>query len=334
MGKNLSRQNCGILSEKRNEIMGIAALMIVLFHFAQMSNLFTGPIKTILLTLCSGVEIFIIISGMGLYYSFQKKPNIKDFYKKRIYNVYFIFLIISLPYTIFWSIVNSKLNLVLLNWLVPNYALGNARDVWYVPFILVMYLLYPLVHKFLFNEKIYKFRYLMVLSFSVLWYGLYYVLLKSGNEYFLKIEIGFFRFPWFLISCLIGEIVYNKIKFSKAMLIVPILSILSIVFMHLYINNNFGMRMVDMLAAVVYLSIIILFFCLFNLSFINKILCFFGSISLELYLVHLLLFKVLTYYEIYNWLYYIILIAISIVLSYPLSLLRQFFVKNIKLKKI
>lgn len=316
-----------VLSKERGSIMGAAAIMIVVFHFSQMSNCFSGLLQTALSTLCGGVEIFILMSGVGLYYSFQKNNNIKQFYIKRIYNVYFISLIISLPYMVWWSLVNQETNLLLVNWLVPNYILGCARDVWYVPFVMVMYLIYPAVYKFLFYEKIYKYRYLIVLMISILWYIACFVLYKSGNSYFRKIEVAFFRFPFFLIGCLIGELVYKKKNCKKTLVIAFVLSFFSYLFVHKFICNQFGFRLRSSLASIVYLVLIVLFLFYIRIDFINKLLTFFGKISLELYLTHLLIFKVLAYYGIDHWIYYLIASIISVIISYPLSKLRGKFVE-------
>lgn len=188
-----------ILSKERGKIMGVAAIMIVVFHLSAMSNCFSGILQSALYTFCGGVEIFVLMSGIGLYYSFQKNNNIKQFYIKRIYNVYFIYLVITLPFIIWWSLVNKEVDLLFVNWLLPSYLSGYAREVWYVPFSMVMYLLYPVIYKFLFNDKIYKYRFLLVSAFSVLWYIACFMLYKSENSYFLKIEVAFFRFPVFFI---------------------------------------------------------------------------------------------------------------------------------------
>lgn len=196
--------NWNILSQNRSEIMGLATLMIVIFHFFQMSNFLNDNliIDRLAYAFCSGVEIFIFLSGIGLFYSYQKKPALKDFYKKRLLNVYVPYLIIALPYTLWWSFVNRSIILFPLNWALPNYYFGNARDVWYIPFILLMYLLFPLIYKLLFESKIYKYRFLLVIAFSVLWYGLYFFLLRLDNSYFNKAELVFSDSQYFfLLAC-------------------------------------------------------------------------------------------------------------------------------------
>lgn len=329
MNKPFDKQilDFGVLSKERGSIMGIAALMIVVFHFSQMSSCFSGLLQTALSTLCGGVEIFILMSGVGLYYSFQNNNNIKPFYIKRICNVYLISLIITLPYMVWWSLVNQEVKLLLVNWLAPNYILGCARDVWYVPFIMVMYLIYPAVYKFLFNEKIYKYRYLIILVISILWYIACFILYKSGNSYFQRIEIAFFRFPFFLMGCLVGELVYKKKDCKKTMAIAFALSFFSYLFVHKYMSDQFGFRLRNSLASIVYLILIVLFLFYTRIDFIHKVLTFFGKISLELYLTHLLIFKVLAYYGINEWIYYLIASIGSVIISYPLSKLRGKFVE-------
>lgn len=327
--------NWNSLSQNRSTIMGVATLMIVAFHLAQMSDLISnGMIAAAFQTLCSGVEIFIFVTGMGLFYSLNKNPNLKQFYKKRFINIYPIYLIVALPYCIWWSVVNQKGMLFFVNWLAPNYIIGNARDIWYIPFILVMYLIYPLAYKALFSKQFYKFRYAAVIVISVIWYALMCWLYSLDNDYFNKIEIGLFRFPVFLFACLIGELVFKKTNIGRKIYLFIIFPVVGIVVIHILFNGLFEMRMTDALASITYLSILLLIFNVLKLKNIRKILDFFANMSIELYLVHLLIFKVLSYYSISKWYYYLIAILMSVLISYPLSLFRKLITKKQTVKNI
>ena len=77
------------ISKYRREIMGMAIIMIMLCH----TTLFFEPIiirkiyyevKTFLKI---GVDIFFLLSGLGLYYSFSRDENVGRFYLKRFYRI-------------------------------------------------------------------------------------------------------------------------------------------------------------------------------------------------------------------------------------------------------
>lgn len=68
-----------ILSKYRTELMGIAILWVMFFHLSiDINNRILNLIKTIGY---GGVDIFLMISGLGLYYAYKKNNNIKLFYK-------------------------------------------------------------------------------------------------------------------------------------------------------------------------------------------------------------------------------------------------------------
>ena len=71
-----------ILSKYRTELMGIAILWVMFFHLSiDINNRILNLIKTIGY---GGVDIFLMISGLGLYYAYKKNNNIKLFYKRRL----------------------------------------------------------------------------------------------------------------------------------------------------------------------------------------------------------------------------------------------------------
>ena len=81
----------------RSELMGISALLIFVHHLTCFVKYPHFPGDSLLYTLNIGVEIFFLLSGIGLYYSLSKGPRYKDYIAKRTLNVYLPALIISIP---------------------------------------------------------------------------------------------------------------------------------------------------------------------------------------------------------------------------------------------
>ena len=67
--------NVGLLSRYRSTLMGLAIIMILLCH-ARMDG---AQLPDIILSLLSlgnwGVDIFLLVSGIGMFYSIQKRGD-------------------------------------------------------------------------------------------------------------------------------------------------------------------------------------------------------------------------------------------------------------------
>ena len=94
-----------IVSKYRTLLMGIAIITILIFHFVEdchsANHNYEGLIR--LYKICigsSGVDIFLLLSGFGLYYSFKKNDNIKEFYTKRFTKILIPYLIVAILYLI------------------------------------------------------------------------------------------------------------------------------------------------------------------------------------------------------------------------------------------
>src|SRR5574344_1126242 len=87
----------GNISKYRAEQMGIAMLFIILFHVSlPRSDMFFGlrRIGNI------GVDMFLFLSGIGLWFSWMKNPSAKHFFIRRYLRIYPAWLIIACLYYI------------------------------------------------------------------------------------------------------------------------------------------------------------------------------------------------------------------------------------------
>ena len=83
------------VSRYRGELMGAAILFIILFHIPlPRSDTFFG------LHRCGniGVDMFLFLSGVGLWYSWVKNPSTSHFYKRRLLRIFPTWLVISSIY--------------------------------------------------------------------------------------------------------------------------------------------------------------------------------------------------------------------------------------------
>lgn len=126
------------ISLYRNELMGFSILWIILHHtqFFHMANY--DNIDYLIRMGSCGVDIFLFLSSFGLYRSFNQNNNIKKFYLKRILRIFPTFIFIVFIY---------KLKEGFATLLSPLTWLNELHSNWFIPFILLMYAIFPLLFK-------------------------------------------------------------------------------------------------------------------------------------------------------------------------------------------
>ena len=140
VSKHLVSNSLQSLFENRTETMGIAMLMVLLYHLKG-TWFYPGFL---------GVDIFLFLSAYGLSRSY-KTNTLGIFYKRRLNRVVPLYILmgvgISLVYCLFYHHSLTWLD-VLCNITSLNYwGLGGSVAEWYLSFLLILYLLYPILHK-------------------------------------------------------------------------------------------------------------------------------------------------------------------------------------------
>lgn len=91
------------ISAYRNELFGLSILSIMLFHYfegvagaeyasqtlKQIAKVYNGAIGSV------GVDIFLFLSGFGIWYALSRKPGTIKFYTKRIRRVLIPYIIMG-----------------------------------------------------------------------------------------------------------------------------------------------------------------------------------------------------------------------------------------------
>ena len=108
--------NFNVISKKRNIILGIATLLVAYCHSTSLlvENLFPIQIINNILVFIReigtiGVDIFLILSGVGLYYSFSKNKNLKQFYKNFPYCNFFLNSYFNYSFPIIFRVISFKI---------------------------------------------------------------------------------------------------------------------------------------------------------------------------------------------------------------------------------
>jgi peptidoglycan/LPS O-acetylase OafA/YrhL len=146
-----------ILSKWRLALMGVAALLIFIFH--EWQCVFDDT-PFLLLTRIEayarrfgyyGVDIFFLLSGMGLAYAMRSRPSLPAFYAKRAVRVLPAFLIsgILIALTDHWTLAQFFGNVSGWNF----YHTYVYSFLWYNTAILTLYVLFPAYHAALERAK-------------------------------------------------------------------------------------------------------------------------------------------------------------------------------------
>lgn len=312
----------------RREVFGILAVWIVFYHVYMFNGI---PHNNIIYTLASliigkgrcGVDLFLFLSAIGLNFSMSKNDT-KTFYINRLKKIVPSYLICVIPYFIWYDFIYNQDGIVqfLLNISTVNYWIsGKDFPLWFVAFILAVYVVYPLIHKA--DKKTYHISTIVIMCLFI---ALEWFLYLSENSVFEKYELSLSRIPIFLLGILMVKKINNnrEIKIPK-MCFIFLLAIAAYYFSmkteHLilrrYSEGIFCICLMIMYAFIRNFGV---------LKILGSVLGFFGGISLEIYMVHVLVFfKFLNFYNCWNYLpgpvWYIIVPLISIPLAKIVSLL-------------
>ena len=140
----------GMISTYRQEIMGIACLWVVFHHNIFDWPSFLEPIRKLATYGNAGVDIFLFLSGISLYFAYSKKPQLGSFYKRRAIRLLIPYILLAVPYWI-WKDIGLQKGPFLLDVTMLSFPLDGIITTWYVGAILLFYLAYPLIHKLYFE---------------------------------------------------------------------------------------------------------------------------------------------------------------------------------------
>lgn len=126
------------VSTYRSELMGWSIVWIMMLHFGFYT---LKPLGFVAQYGYAGVDIFLFVSGFGLFYSLDKKPLLLSFYRKRLIRIFPAYYLVGA----FASIIvfHDTILQYLFRYSTIGFWTGGAYFEWYVPSLLLLYLLAP-----------------------------------------------------------------------------------------------------------------------------------------------------------------------------------------------
>lgn len=283
-------------------LKGVSIFTIVIMHLIQIYLSSSNIVNKIVSVGGSGVHIFIICSGFGLYYSHINKPlKYTEFFKKRLLKVYIPYiLVIFLSSMIPFMYMNSdKLTAILshvflFKMFVEKYECSFGVQFWFISTIIQFYLVFNILVKIKDKFKSNRFFFLFSILISFSWWIAISILEKSDvrvwNSFFLQ-------YLWeFSLGMILAEI-YNRnntfLELSKLKLLLGSIIGLGITAITIIIGGIF--KNFNDISSVAGYGFLALFVYRLNNKIINEFFVKISKISYEWYLLHILVFNIVFY---------------------------------------
>ena len=301
-----------IFSKYRGELFGISIILIMIFHYFHtvVNNLKPGGRKFFCSYLfCKGVgsigvEVFLFLSGMGLYFSYTRRKDIGAFFRKR-------FVRILIPYamygTVIWFITDLVVNdrtftRYLYDLSLTSFWISGEKRLWFISAIIVFYVFFPLFYEVV-SSKRYVLNTSLLLAFLV---GVLLVADAEKPKSLALTEIATTRLPVFVLGVLIGRLVFEKAPIKKWHIAVAAATVLlRIAVFTVGVMKKFygldndalsefnrlagsavGKRMESTVFCIGFMAVCMAVLAVIRWQPLHKFLIMTGSVSLELYMAH------------------------------------------------
>ncbi len=328
------------LLKRRDLIYGLLAVWIMVFHINRRlgEKIYIPIFSQIVLCGNMAVDVFMFFSGCCLYLSYAKNENLKLFYTKRFDRLIPSYLLITIPFWVWKSLVefpktDGGFDFVkcIADLTSATFWLKGVQTTWFIYAIFVFYLLFPLLYKIV-NKG---------LMTSLLLLLAIYLLNVIGTE-FLPIfdysSIAWTRLPIFVMGIIAGKDIAridfvrtgrslrNLLRVGGILLLAGAVVVFQIgtVFANASIKSEYLWLAYGPLTLLLILLLIL----------IpegggaqegqgNKLVRQFGRMTLELYMTHIILLNWFTYYKISEKLGLFTFLAIPVLATVWSSFVKQ-----------
>lgn len=175
-----------------------------------------------------GVDGFLILSGLGCYYSYHKTKNLKKYYIKRIKRILPTYIFVTACYAVFCVLIvkNCTLSQYLYTYSLVTFWTNGVLKEWYVAALIVLYIVSPLmfilVDK---NKSLY-----LVLTAAVMIVTVFLGVIKLPNTPAIINEVFGCRIPAFMFGIFSASVDTDTVRirmknlFTKRLLLLGVVS--------------------------------------------------------------------------------------------------------------
>ena len=313
----------GNISRFRAEQMGAAMFFVILFHVAlDRGDPFYG------LRRCGnvGVDIFLFLSGVGLWFSWVKTPDVRRFYRRRLLRIVPTWLVVSTAFYLpdylgarrFSRSIVDLIGDITINW---DFWLHDELTFWYVPAIMALYLVAPWYMRLVQSRPIYRWLPLLMVVWCVMVQWVLPIHHAVGH-----LEIFWSRVPIFFIGINFGEMVRTRRQLPGEAVWLLLVTFLMTFGTCLYLeqvrHGHFPLFVERMLYIPFTVCTVLVMNRIFRRTpqWVNRLFRFVGALSLEAYLIHI--HFVLVYVQPYHlgyWLTFLVTVTITLPIAWLLQ---------------
>lgn len=142
--------NIGLYSDQRKELMGLAALLIIVCHMPAHGVAMPALVVKALQYGGLGVDIFLFLSGLGIYRSLTQHTtggqHLGTWYARRLARVYIPWFLFAIPFYLIIDGANKHIADYLMTWSCAQFWV-DGNGLWFVALLVPLYLLSPLLMK-------------------------------------------------------------------------------------------------------------------------------------------------------------------------------------------
>lgn len=311
------------ISRFRAEQMGAAMLFVILFHVAlDRGDPFYG------LRRCGnvGVDIFLFLSGVGLWFSWVKTPDVLRFYRRRLLRIVPTWIVVATAFYLpdylgarrFSHSIVDLIGDITINW---DFWLHDELTFWYVPAIMALYLVAPWYMRLVQSRPVYRWLPLLMVIWCVMVQWVLPIHHAVGH-----IEIFWSRVPIFFIGINFGEMVRTRSQLSSDAVWLLLVTFLMTFGTCLYLEQVRHGQFPLFVERMLYIPFTVCTVLVMNRIFrrtpqwVNRLFRFVGALSLEAYLIHI--HFVLVYVQPYHlgyWLTFLVTVAITLPIAWLLQ---------------
>lgn len=307
-----------------NFLKGFSILTITIMHVMYFMTDIPSKISTLSSIGGSGVHVFFVCSGIGLYMSYMKqKITYITFLKKKFIKIYIPYIIVilisfAIPglYRESDKIIALMSHIFLFKMFVPKYEDSFGIQFWYISTLIQLYLLFiPMCKlKSKLNNKLFCSIFLVI---SIMWWILCYY----NNLSNIRVWGSFcLQYIWeFALGFVVAEKLYEKKEYKIKNYILIFLAIIGIGIQASTAIYSERLKIFNDIPALIGYSSLAL--ALSNITIIKKICSKLSMFSYEYYLLHMLVFYLVFTITNPNGILYQTIIALiamimSIIISY------------------
>lgn len=300
-----------LISKYRSQIMGVATLWVMTSHVRIPANGEGSFLDFFEYIGFGGVEMFMLVSGFGLFFALQKSKSMKEYYYRRFIRIVPIWLI----------------SIVLLFYLCntyPFFSLEWVRRIgqcwWFVPFIILAYVISPYIYKVICTKSYWS---LFLFIGSVILIQIAYKVSGLSN---IMITLSFARIFDFMIGMWFAQMMEEGKKLNAAAIIIT--GVIGFIVVYLcakniiwkdFWSNNLDLRLYFMIMIGPLMCFIAIAISKAS-KYLSTCLRWVGEMSFEVYLVHVLIWWIVRKNDLLPWYYFY---PISIAAAYLMHIVNK-----------